>query len=419
MDARIQALVDYTKEKLSLGNYYLYSCDLDRKVTNQNKTVYSLEMEWLPEHIKAYDEEDEVPEGTASVSISIDTKRFNSIIFVGGKSYLDKPVLQVKNKKEIIRWIERESGLTYEEDFISWQEDEDKLSFIRIIDGLEIRPKEWMEIEFDEAGQLVFYSVYGSFIDKLVIRNEPYTLNLHKAEHLVKKQFQQWDFSAMEQQRIVPAYAIEEVYIRNDLTGTLPFDLSENTQKVNFVLEWAEPIYKRFKRKPVKLLEELTPEQAFACEPHPETFPISDNVVQICVKEVKCFLQKMHPNDSGKWRMTEIHRRYNYIGVKLVQNQQSRNILNRKLLIMLDGSSFKAFNYMDNEMMLDSFPEYKKPREIKISQEEAYEAIKDYLILKPYYVYDKEKEEYVLCGFLDCHHYVDGETGKVGLLNDL
>ncbi|MDL0437780.1 hypothetical protein QQB53_18575, partial [Niallia sp. SS-2023] len=77
------------------------------------------------------------------------------------------------------------------------------------------------------------------------------------------------------------------------------------------------------------------------------------------------------------------------------------------------------FNYMDNEPMFERFSEYKKPREIKISQEEAYEAIKDYLILKPYYVYDKEKEEYVLCGFLDCHHYVDGETGKVGLLNDL
>ncbi|MDL0437016.1 hypothetical protein QQB53_14610, partial [Niallia sp. SS-2023] len=77
MDARIQALVDYTKEKLSLGNYYLYSCDLDRKVTNQNKTVYSLEMEWLPEHIKAYDEEDEVPEGTASVSIYMDSRKFN------------------------------------------------------------------------------------------------------------------------------------------------------------------------------------------------------------------------------------------------------------------------------------------------------------------------------------------------------
>ncbi len=55
-------------------------------------------------------------QGTASISISIDSKRFNSIIFVGGKSYLDNPVLQVKDQEEIINWIEQETGLTYEED---------------------------------------------------------------------------------------------------------------------------------------------------------------------------------------------------------------------------------------------------------------------------------------------------------------
>ncbi len=61
MDARIQELVDYTMEKLGLGNYYLHSYDVDRQVSNLNQTVYSLEMDWLPEHIKTWDDEDEVP----------------------------------------------------------------------------------------------------------------------------------------------------------------------------------------------------------------------------------------------------------------------------------------------------------------------------------------------------------------------
>lgn len=210
MDVRIQELVDYTMEKLGLGNYYLHSYDLDRQVSNQNQTVYSLEMEWLPEHIKTWDDEDEVPEGTASISISIDSKRFNSIIFVGGKSYSDNPVLQEK----IINWIEQETGLTYEEDFVFGQDEGDRLSFNRIINGLEIRPREWVEIQFDKAGQLVFYSLYGSFMDKPKISKELYTLNLQKAEPLAKKQFQQWDFPSNEQQRFVSMYGIEEVYIR-------------------------------------------------------------------------------------------------------------------------------------------------------------------------------------------------------------
>lgn len=419
MDARIQALVDYTKEKLSLGNYYLYSCDLDRKVTNQNKTVYSLEMEWRPEHIKAYDEEDEVPEGTASVSIYMDSRKFNSIIFVGGKSFLNKPILHVKDKAGIIDWLEAETGLTYEKDFVFWKEEEDRLSFKRIINGVQISPIECIDIEFDEDGSLVFFSMYGDFINKLPVKEEIYTLDLHKAEHIAKQQFQQWDFPLDEQKQIISLYGLEEIYIRNDLSGTFHMGLTLNSKDIDYVMEWDEPIHKPFTRKPVEFKREITLEQALACEPHPETFPLTDGDIQMCVKEVRSFLQQVYPHDSGNWRMTNIHRHYDFIDVKLVQTDISKNIFKRKLLIMLDGSSFKAFNYMDNEMMLDSFPEYKKPREIKISQEKAYEAIKDYLILKPYYVYDKEKEEYVLCGFLDCHHYVDGETGKVGLLNDL
>lgn len=419
MDARLQELVDYTQEKLGLQNYYLHSHDLDRSVSNQNKTLYTLEMEWLPEHIKAYDEEDEVPEGVASISIFIDSRKFNSILFVGGKSYLNKPILQVKDKAEIIRWIEAETGLTYEENFIFWKEEETRLSFKRIINGVEISPTEWIDIEFDEEGNLVFFSMYGDFMNKLPVKEELYTLDLHKAEQITKQQFQQWDFPVDEQKQIVSAYAIEEIYIRNDLSGTYPFDLSIKTQKVNLNMEWNEPKNQKFKRKPVKQIEELTPEQAFAYDPHPDTIPFTEKNIQTCIKEVHYFLRRVYPSDSGKWTMTEIHRNYNYIGVKLIQKPKSRSVFYRKLLIMLDGSSFKAFNYMDNELMLERFSAYKMPGEINISKEAAYEAVKSHFILKPRYVYDNDNEEYTLCGYLDCHHYVDAETGKVGLLNDL
>ncbi|TRZ36777.1 hypothetical protein CEQ21_14785 [Niallia circulans] len=419
MDARLRELVDYTKETLGLENYYLHSHDLDRSVSNQNKTMYTLEMEWLPEHITAYDEEDEVPSGTAAISLYIDSRKFNSIIFVGGKSYLNKPILQVTDKAGIIRWIETETGLTYEQDFVFWKEEDARLSFKRIINGLEISPIEWIDIEFDEEGNLVFFNMYGDFMNKLPVKEEIYTLDLHKAEQITKQQFQHWDFPFDEQKRIVTAYAIEEVYIRNDLSGTFSFEQTHNTKEIDYVMEWDAPISKRFKRKPVEHTRDITPKQAFACEPHPETFPLTDEDIQMCVKEVRSFLQKVYSNDTGKWRMTSIHRHYDFIDVKLVQTSKSKNIYKRKLLVMLDGSSFKAFNYMDNEPMLEIFSAYKMPGESKMSKEAAYEAVKRHFILKPRYVYDKETKEYTLCGYLDCHHYVDAETGKVGLLNDL
>lgn len=419
MDARLQELVDYTKEKLGLGNYYLEEYYLRRHVSSTLKTVYTLEMEWFPKHIIARTEDDEVPDGTASVSIFIDSKKLKNIMFIGGKSFLEKPLLENRDKQTTIHWIEQETGMSFKEDFILWKKEERSLSFTKAINGVEVHPREWVELEFDEAGELVTYWMYGDLTEKTSASKENYTLNLQNAEPYIRKHFGLWDFPIDELEQLIRAYTIEEVYIRNDLSGTLPLELIQNTQDVDYILRWDEPIHKPFKRKPVKLQEELKPEQAYICEPHPETLQLKNEDVQECVKEVRCFLQRVYPNDSGKWKMTNIHRNYDYIDVKLEQLQKSRSIYNRKLLIMLDSSSFKAFNYMDNEPMFERFKEYKMPGETKISQEAAYEAVKKHFILKPRYVYDKENGEYVLCGFLDCHHYVDAETGKVGLLNDL
>lgn len=66
--------------------------------------------------------------------------------------------------------------------------------------------------------------------------------------------------------------------------------------------------------------------------------------------------------------------------------------------------------------MFDSFQATDK---ITITKEEAYAKMKQLFELKPYYVYDFEHKQYVLCGKIDCQHGVNATNGEINLLRDL
>ena len=52
MEKRMKDLVEYTKEKYGLKQYYLHRWDILRNTTHFNDTVYTLSMEWFPNHIQ-------------------------------------------------------------------------------------------------------------------------------------------------------------------------------------------------------------------------------------------------------------------------------------------------------------------------------------------------------------------------------
>ena len=50
MDKRVQQLIDFTKSKFGLNNYYLQQYHFYRNVNIFNKTIYTLCMDWFPNH---------------------------------------------------------------------------------------------------------------------------------------------------------------------------------------------------------------------------------------------------------------------------------------------------------------------------------------------------------------------------------
>lgn len=421
MDKRIQDLVDFTRDKYGLSQYYLHKWDILRSITIFKNTVYRLSMEWFPNHIKDWDDETYNPEGTACIEVDIHSRKLKSLIFSGGISYVNRMKFDLNHKDEIIHWIEKETGLNYGKQFEFWKQEGRELHFKECIDGVKVSPSGYIELKLDEEGKLTFFSVIGQFPSKKLVKQETYGLSLEQVEGLAKEQLKLVEFPVEKQNTLVPAYAIEEIYIKNDGSSTLPYKFFVDDQprvQMDKVMEWDHQTQEPFHRKAISFVENVTPEQAFRCEPHPDLQPITEEEMIKCISAIQKFLSQAYADDSGKWVLQSLHRDKGYIHATLKVKELKERVFKRKMKLFIDSKTYEVLNYLDNEPLFAMYTELKEAEEIKVTKEEAFEKLKDFIMLTPYYVYDFEQGCYVLCGKLDCHYAVKASNGEVVALSE-
>lgn len=422
MDTRLQELAELTKSKYGLTNYYLQSHRIDRSVNIFNETIYTLCMEWFPNDA-VQKEDDSNPEGTACIELNLKSQRFESVIFVRGKSYAENGVTIANLQTEdIIKWVEDETGLIYGKQFRIHKETDGEVRFKECIDGINVSPSGSIEVKFDPDGKLTFFSVHGQFPSKEIVKEDTYSLSFEKVEHIAKEQLKLIEFPSFEREKVFPVYAVEEIYVTNDQRTTIPFEFIVDVRaylQIEETLHWDTPLNKSFEHKELVWFEEVTEAQAFSFEPSPDTFPISKMEQEKSVIAVTNLLRQEYPNDSGKWILKSLHRRKGYIHAILRANKFANRVFQRKLTIMIDAKSLQVVNYVDNKPMLEVYDHFQSPDKTTIAKEEAYEKLKGLFELKPYYVYDFKQKKYVLCGKLDCEYGVVASTGDVIALDDI
>ena len=422
MDKRIEELVNFTKEKYCLHEYYLHTFNFYRSTTIFKDTDYSLSMEWFPNHIKNWDDETYNPEGTVCIEIDIHSRKTKRVVFSKGISSVDGMTFDLNNRDEIIKWIEKETGLNYGRQFKFWKEEERELHFKECIDGVAVSPSGNIEVKLDTEGRLILFSIYGQFPSEKLVKREKYLLSLEQIEKLAEEQFKLFEFPVIEQKKLVPVFAIEEIYIKNNGLSTLPYEFFVDDKfslQMDKVIEWDDHIQKTFQSKILSLIENVTPDQAFQCEPHPDLRPITEEEIKKCVSNIKNFLSQEYTNDSGKWALKSLYRDKGYIHATLKAKEQKERVFKRKMKLFIDAETYQVLNYMDNESFLEMYMELEEAEEIKVAKEESFEKLKDFIELTPYYVFDFEQGYYVLCGKLDCQYAVKANNGEVVELNEL
>ena len=422
MDTRIKELINYTKSKFGLDNYDLHTQSLRRSVNIFNETIYTLGMEWFPSHIGAREEDGSNPEGTASIDIDVHTRQFKSVIFVGGKSYADGTKFRNLDKNDIIKWIENETGLRYGKQFQLIKDEKREFRFKECINGVAVSPSGMIEVKFDKEGKLTWFSVNGHFPMKDRVKEETFTLTLENVDSIAHQQLKLIEFPSDEEQKLIPVYAIEEIYVTNDRQSTIPFEYIVERRsylQIDQTMHWQTPLDKPFEEIKINLSEDVTPEQAFSREPHPDSFAITKMEQEKSIIAVENFLRQEYPNDTEKWILKTLHRDKGYILATLKHAKPDNRVFQRKLQVFLDANSLQVLNYMDNKLMIEMFQDFQEPEKTSISKDEAYEKIRTLIELTPVYVYDFEQKKYILCGKIDCQYGVHAASGEVISLNDL
>ncbi|WP_010097365.1 hypothetical protein [Ornithinibacillus scapharcae] len=421
MDKRIEALINDTRARFGLDGYFLKRHQLYRRVNLFHETIYSLSMEWFPNHEVNHDG-DYNPEGTASIEMEIDSKKYSSVIFVEGKTFANGVSFQDYSTDDIIKWVEQETGLQYHKQFLIHKEDEGNLQFSECIDGIPLSSG-YITVQFDEQARLTMFTSNIVAPTEEVIEREEYTLTIEQMEDLVMKQLKLIHYPSFEQEKLIPVYGIEEIFIRNDVSSTIPFELNMDANSylpVEETMYWEEPIHgKSMERRELNWEEVINPEDAFHQVPSPDSKPITEEQVKKSIHLIRDFLSVEYKNDSGMWVVKTLHRDKGYIHAILRMNKDSGTIFQRKLLIIIDPDDFTVVNYLDNEAMLGMFAHFEKTVGKILTRELAYKKLKAYLQLDPRYVFDANQRKFVLCGKLDCQYAVHAISGEIDSLSTI
>ncbi|WP_028545259.1 hypothetical protein [Paenibacillus taiwanensis] len=422
MENKMKQIVEATKLKFGLDNYYLRQHELYRDVNRFQETIYTLSMEWYPTHLPEQVEEGINPAGTAVIQYELSTGQYRSVIFVQNTSYANGPICSPISLNELVKWVETESALVYGQQFHLLNQQEDRFQFYLSIDGTPIAPSGQIEVKFNYEGKLVQYSIYGQYPRASFVQTELFSLSLHKVESLAKRQLKLLEYPAQEQQRHIPLYAMEETYVTSDGLATIPMQLVADTQAhltIDHVVEWTDQQIEPFERIALNEPEIITFEQAAVCEPHPDTYPITIEEQAKCMEAVKKAMAQLYPDDSGKWVLKTLHRERGYIQAVLRTRETTKHLFARKLLLFIDTDRDAVVNHMDNITLLRMFDTFESAEDVQVSHEEAYFKLTDKIELSPVYVYNAAQKKYVLCGKLDCHFGVHAVSGEVLSLNDL
>lgn len=415
MDERIQAIADRARIEFGLENYYLARHAIYQK---RNGRDYELNMEWFPYDYDGPLEEDMNPDGTASIDYDIHRGCFQNVIFTMGTSYATVHPFKEKTIEEAAAWLERQTGLTYEQDFFAEQASENGYQFISRVDGVRLSPSLQLNVEFDDDGKLLTYSIYGEVPDVKLVEKREFKLTLEEIEPTVKAHLTRVNLPSEAEEKFIPVYAIDEVYVTADGKRCIPFLLDERMTQVDHLMEWDEPLDGRIDKQFINFPGEVSVDEAFQADEQ-DNRDLTDEQIGECVKLVHDALRMEYPDDSGKWRLKELRVAYSHIEAFCYSDDSGSTLFRPKLVVFIDRESMTVINMIDNEAMFDVFDSFTPAAEPRIDHETAFEKMIPYITLDPVYVYDADVKKYILCGLLDSEQAVDAVTGEILELRDL
>lgn len=430
---KLQVYIDKLSALFGLDEYRFARYSLHREVNVRQETVYMVSLEFFPLSARDVDVEEGNPLGTFVAQIDMRTGGIKSVIFVGGISFaqgihISAETITNQNVEAISQIIMKLSGVELTQptqQFKIVHQAKNRVGLHACIGEIEISGFT-IDLKCNDEGQLVMYGCYGDIPKQEEVRVEQFTLSLSQLDHIITEQVKLVSLPQVETKQWLNLYGIEEIWIRNNGIETYPYELLEdNVEKIqlDIPLFWthAEPLPPT---SPLQFYDEVSLEAALKEEPHPDLEVITKQEQQNCITSITSFCSGLYPDESGHWTLDTLRRKHGYIqGIirRVHDHKEQEYDPSNKLVVMLDHSSFHVVNYICHSRMssLLNTQQYAPAEGIQFAQKEALSRLLPYLELTPYYVWNKQEQQYILCAKLDCKYGVDTASGDVLTLDSI
>lgn len=410
-------LISHIQDKYQLNDYVLHESFYHREKFH-GETQYSLETCWFPINHDPWSEDESYPDGTIEIQVDTVTRRTTSINKHGDVTIYSLPE-DLRDSDTQTSWLEQELGMTFDQEFMLLKHQDSLYQYVSCQNGIRLFPGFFISLELTDDGALDFFSVYGTPALSNNYPTESFSLSPIQFTPIITEQIR--FFSAPGEQQRIQAHTIEEIFVSQNDSLTYPFsDPDTSSVAMNEIVTWDKPSTFSYTRKLIKRRDAVTARDAEAQTPHPDYRPLTDGTLMTCKSIAVDLIAAEYPEESGAWTIQEIYRDFPFINVVVRRTRDDINLAHkRRLTILLIEETYEVSLIVDNEAFIDLFHDSTQGLPNSVSEEVIRHALMPYLTLKPYYVFDRALDHYVLCGLLDSNHAYLPATNEVVLLEDL
>jgi len=416
MEEAVQMLIDHTKTICGLDAYILKTHHIFHDV----QAGYIFCSEWTPKDTLAQEDKDSNPPGTAIIEINFHTKVLKSIVFTDALSFIEEGSLPSRDRDQLLDWIEEQTDMTYGRQFKLIHEKPDSLEFQASIDNMPVAPSGSIRIKFNDAGQLILFSVQGVFPDESEMEWEPFSLTPEDTAPITRGLLTLLDVPVEKELTWVPFYKINPVFVTNDGANAISAS-AVNEHPVYFekdiLLEWSGEASGSVEKRKITLDDSVALSDALQAAPHYDQLPISHDMEQTCIEEIRRVMQLEYPAGSGKWKITSMYRQHGSI-IAIVHHANNHSAVPAKVKILLDDTG-KAFNVIDNKFLFQLIAHFKHADQPKLTADEAFSKLQEHIITEPVYAFNRETGKYHIHGKIDCPFAVNALTGELVKTKDI
>lgn len=410
MDKKVTELIEYSRELCGLEDYTFKAYHIFYHLN----VGYTFCTEWIPSHLNTSTHTGENPTGAAIVEIHLQDRTLQRLVFVKNASFASDGVLPSPNKDELFPWMEKITKLVYGSQFQLVKETDQSFTFHVCIDHIPLAPRSDIEVQFNQAGQLMLFSIDGTLPREEEVDWEPYALTSDKTDPILSSLCREIVAPIEKTESWERYFVIDKVFISNYNMEIIP-ESAVNEHPVylqkNLILQWTGKTNDTFTKEKISVKTDFTWNDVFSDEENPNQVPIPQEDEQLFINEATRILQIEYPQESGEWRLIALYKEHNHV-IAEIQPTHSESAFARKIKIFMNDSAH-AVNLVDNKLLFQLLENFTPADSSQITKDEAFKQLADHIKVEPAYVYNRKTKHYEIHGEVICPYAVNAKTGEL------